>query len=84
MREGTKDELVETGADLTILPHRERVLLICMAEASKQFCRTKAPHSSSLFYCPHSKKIRKWIYDVGLYETKFGDNVRQFFNGFKM
>lgn len=40
MREGTKDELVETGADVTILPHGERVLLICMAEASKQFCRT--------------------------------------------
>lgn len=46
MRQDPKDELVETGADVTVLPHREKVLLICVAEASKQLCWTKAPHSS--------------------------------------
>lgn len=33
MRQGPEDELVETGADEPILPHRERILLICMTEA---------------------------------------------------
>lgn len=46
MRQGAEDELVETGADVTPLPQGERVLLICVAEASKQVCWTKAPHSS--------------------------------------
>lgn len=46
MRQDPENELVETGADVTVLPHGERVLLICVAEASKQVCRTKAPHSS--------------------------------------
>lgn len=66
MREGTKDELVETGADVTILPHGERVLLICMAEASKQFCRTYVPHSSNYFTAFILKRSDQWIYKVGL------------------
>lgn len=46
MRQDPEDELVETGADVTVLPHGEKVLLIRVAEASKQLCWTQVPHSS--------------------------------------
>lgn len=47
MRQGSQDELVETGADVSILPHRERILLVCMTEACDQLGRPKEPHPSS-------------------------------------
>ena len=47
MRQGSQDELVETGADVSILPHRERILLVCMTEACDQLGRPKVPHPSS-------------------------------------
>lgn len=34
MRQDPEDELVETGADVAALPHGEKLLLICVAEAS--------------------------------------------------
>lgn len=48
MRQDPEDELVETGADVTVLPHGKRLLLICVAEASEQGCWTKGPHPSYL------------------------------------
>lgn len=44
MRQGSKDELVKTGADVSVLPHRERILLICVTEACDQLCWPKVPH----------------------------------------
>ena len=47
MRQGSQDELVETGADVSILPHRERILLVCVTETCDQLGRPKEPHPSS-------------------------------------
>lgn len=44
VRHSTKDQLVETSADMSILPKWERVLVFCVTEADEQVCRTKSPH----------------------------------------
>lgn len=49
MRQGSEEELVETGADVSILPHRERILVICLTEASNQFTWPIVLHSYSYF-----------------------------------
>lgn len=49
MRQSAEDQLVETGADVSILPKWERVLVVCVTEAGKQVCRTKSPHDSAGF-----------------------------------
>lgn len=46
MRQGSEDELVKTGTDVSILPHRKRILLVCVTEASDQIFRTKVAHPS--------------------------------------
>lgn len=45
VRQGTEDQLVEAGADVSILPQRERVLVFCVTEAGEQVCRTKPTHA---------------------------------------
>lgn len=45
VRQGAEDQLVEAGADVAILPQRERVLVVCVTEAGEQVCRTKPPHA---------------------------------------
>lgn len=45
VRQGAEDQLVEAGADVSILPQRERVLVFRVTEASEQVCRTKPPHA---------------------------------------
>lgn len=57
MRQGSEDELVKTGADVSILPHRERILLICMTEACNQLCWPKVPHPSSYLMAVILKNI---------------------------
>lgn len=46
MRQGAEDQLVETGANVTIVPDGQRVALVGVAEASEQLGRTRAPHPS--------------------------------------
>ena len=49
MRQGSEDQLVETGADVSILPQRERILLVRVTEAREQLGWTEVRHPSSDF-----------------------------------
>lgn len=33
MRQGSEDELVKAATDVSILPHRKRIFLVCVTEA---------------------------------------------------
>lgn len=69
MRQGTEDQLVETGADVSILPKWEWVLVFCVTEAGEQVCRTKSPHDWAGFtpsipqkYLEKSRGGGEWRY----------------------
>lgn len=49
MRQGSEHQLVEAGADVSILPEREGVLCACMTEVCKELRWSKVCHNSSLF-----------------------------------
>lgn len=55
----SKYELVETEADLPILPQWKRVQLICVTEASDQLHWPKVPHPSTYFAAILLKKKKK-------------------------
>lgn len=47
--QSSEEQLVETGADVSILPHRERILVICVTEAGDQIGWPIRPHASAGF-----------------------------------
>lgn len=59
MRQGSEHQLVEAGADVSILPERDGVLCVCMTEVCKELRWSKVCHNSSLFASVIEENIYK-------------------------